>query len=161
MNLVDWTDKAGSVHPEKMGLTLASFERMNLEDMLLSCAQDAAKVQKEYLQYGIRLPTGVPLKVFYYRLMQINSYFILLPYLKDSKSETDDMPRANVALSNFELTNALLRAIPVSWVNSYDFTHPVVAINHRSLCDELEKIEKSENSKRKPLFAANIKHLPI
>ena len=86
---------------------------MNKEYMLLSCAQDAAKVQKEYLQYGIRLPTGVPLKVFYNRLMQINSYFILLPYLKDSKSPTDDMPRANAALSNFELTNALLRAIPV------------------------------------------------
>ena len=80
INLVDWVDEDGNVHPEKMGLTLNSFRRMNKEYMLLTCAQDAAEVQKEYLQYGIRLPTGVSLKVFYNRLMQINSYFILLSY---------------------------------------------------------------------------------
>ena len=59
------------------------------------------------------------------------------------------MPRANIPLTNFELTNALLRAIPTSWVNSYDLTHPMVAVNHKALREELEIIEKSENSKRK------------
>lgn len=147
--LVDWTDEDGNVHPEEMGLTLNSFHRMNKDYMLLSCAQDAAEVQKEYLQYGIRLPTGVPLKVFYNRLMQINSYFVLLPCLKDTKLAPDDMPRANIELSNFELTTVLLRAVPQSWVNSYELTHPVIPVDSKTLREDLEVIEKSENSKRK------------
>ena len=117
--------------------------------MLLSCAQDAAEVQKEYLQYGIRLPTGVPLKVFYNRLMQINSYFVLLPCLKDTTLAPEDMPRANKELSNFELTTVILRAVPTAWVNSYKLTHPVIPMDSKKLREDLEVIEKSESCTRR------------
>ena len=150
--LKDWTDEDGNVHPEEMGLTLTSFRRMNKEYMLLGCTQDAAEVQKEYLQYGIRLPTGCPLKVFYNRLMQINSYFVLLPCLKDTKLAPEDMPRANKELTNFELTTVLLRAVPQGWANSYELIHPVIPVDSKTsktLREDLEVVEKSENSKRK------------
>ena len=149
MRLKDWTDEDGNVHPEEMGLSLSSFNRMNKEYMLLGCTQDAAEVQKEYLQYGIRLPTGCPLKVFYNRLMQINSYFVLMPCLKDTTLAPEDMPRANKELSNFELTIVILRAVPLAWVNSYKLAHPTIPMDAKKLIKDLEVIEKSENSKRK------------
>jgi hypothetical protein len=149
MRIKDWTDEDGNVHPEEMGLTLFSFHRINKEYMLLGCTQDAAEVLKEYLQYGIRLPTGCPLKVFYNRLMQINSYFVLLPCLKDTTLAPEDMPRANKELSNFELTTVILRAVPTAWVNSYKLTHPVIPMDSKKLREDLEVIEKSESSKRK------------
>lgn len=149
MRIKDWTDEDGNVHPEEMGLSLSSFNRMNKEYMLLGCTQDAAEVQKEYLQYGIRLPTGCPLKVFYNRLMQINSYFVLMPCLKDTTLAPEDMPRANKELSNFELTIVILRAVPTAWVNSYKLAHPVIPMDSKKLIKDLEVIEKSENSKRK------------
>lgn len=122
---------------------------MNKEYMLLGCTQDAAEVQKEYLQYGIRLPTGCPLKVFYNRLMQLNSYFVLMPCLKDTPLAPEDMPRANTELSNFELTIVILRAVPIPWVNSYKLAHPTIPMDAKKLIKDLEVIEKSENSKRK------------
>ena len=149
MRIKDWTDEDGNVHPEEMGLSLFSFNRMNKEYMLLGCTQDAAEVQKEYLQYGIRLPTGCPLKVFYNRLMQLNSYFVLMPCLKDTTLAPEDMPRANKELSNFELTIVILRAVPLAWVNSYKLAHPTIPMDAKKLIKDLEVIEKSENSKRK------------
>ena len=149
MRIKDWTDEDGNVHPEEMGLSLSSFNRMNKEYMLLGCTQDAAEVQKEYLQYGIRLPTGCPLKVFYNRLMQLNSYFVLMPCLKDTPLAPEDMPRANTELSNFELTIVILRAVPIPWVNAYKLAHPTIPMDAKKLIKDLEVIEKSENSKRK------------
>lgn len=105
---------------------------------------NAAELLRAYLTTCVRMAyTGVTVKQYIGRVLQLNEYLSMLPCLKHCKDSPAGMPHANVKLTELELCPIILSGIPTSlslpyWANKGLFHF---AIEVGPLVDELEAIE--------------------
>ncbi len=89
----------------------------------------------------LKKPQQVPVRYFFQRVEQLNSYLSHLPCTYDS-------PRATAAtkpvqsFDEAELANLLLRMCPESWQDQYDLTQDSLPQSVRKLLGVLENVKK-------------------
>ena len=105
-------------------------------------AEDAAERERYYISNVLKKPQHVPVRYFFQRLEQLNSYLSHL-------LSTYDSPRANAttrevkSYDEAELACLALRMCPESWQDQYDLAQESVAPQSmRKLLAVLETIEK-------------------
>ena len=112
---------------------------------------DAAEQQRFYISNVLKKPQRVPVRYFFQRVEQLNSYLSHLPCTYES-------PRATAAtkpvqsFDEAELANLLLRMCPESWQDQYDLTQDSLPQSVRKLLGVLENVEKvvaNSNAKEK------------
>jgi hypothetical protein len=102
---------------------------------------DAAEQQRFYISNVLKKPQRVPVRYFFQRVEQLNSYLSHLPCTYES-------PRATAAtkpvqsFDEAELANLLLRMCPESWQDQYDLTQDSLPQSVRKLLGVLENVEK-------------------
>jgi hypothetical protein len=112
---------------------------------------DAAEQQHFYISNMLKKPQRVPVRYFFRRVEQLNSYLLHLPCTYNS-------PRATAAtkpvqsFDETELSNLLLHMYPEYWQDQYDLTQGSLSQSVRKLLGILENVKKvvaSSNSKEK------------
>ena len=137
-----WTDLQGEEHEEARAKSYTSFTDCVTMHLQTVFPEDAAERQRLYISNVLKKPQRVPVRYFFQRLEQLNSYLSHLP-------GTYDSPRANTATRKIEsydeaeLAEAALRMVPESWQDQYMFQQDSVApTSMRKLLAVLENIEK-------------------
>ena len=57
--------------------------------------------------------------LFIERVVEMNSYLVYLPSLKDEKGSPQAMPRGNVLFTDIELCNIVLTALPFNFASAF------------------------------------------
>ncbi len=102
---------------------------------------NAAKQERFYISNVLKKPQRVPVRYFFQRVEQLNSYLLHLPCTYES-------PRATTAtkpvqsFDKAELANHLLRMCPESLQDQYNLTQDLLPQSVRKLLGILENVEK-------------------
>jgi hypothetical protein len=146
-----WTDLQGNEHKKEHGKSMESFHDCITFHLLDMFPSNAAEQQRFYISNMLKKPQRVPVRYFFQRVEQLNSYLLHLPCTYDS-------PRATTAtkpvqsFDEAELANLLLCMCPESWQDQYDLTQDSLPQSIRKLLGIFENIEKvvaSSNAKEK------------
>jgi hypothetical protein len=136
-----WTDLQGNEHEKEREKSMESFQDCITFHLLDMFPGDAAEQQRFYISNVLKKPQRVPVRYFFQRVEQLNSYLSHLPCTYDS-------PRATAAtkpvqsFDEAELANLLLRMCPESWQDQYDLTQDSLPQSVRKLLGVLENVEK-------------------
>ena len=142
-------DLRGEVHEEKAGKTWTSFLECVTFHLQSVFRPDAAEAVKFYITNTLKKPNRVPIRQFFVRVEQLNSYLENLPSLFQS-------PKANSAtkpvtpLEDADLATHLLRMCPVKWQRQYDLMENSTPVSTRALLMVLENIESNVELDDKP-----------
>ena len=142
-------DLRGEVHEEKAGKTWTSFLECVTFHLQSVFRPDAAEAVKFYITNTLKKPNRVPIRQFFVRVEQLNSYLENLPSLFLS-------PKANSAtkpvtpLEDADLATHLLRMCPVKWQRQYDLMENSTPVSTRALLMVLENIESNVELDDKP-----------
>ena len=77
----------------------------------------------------------------------LNDYLAHLPTVKDSPMAVEDTKRGNVPFNKADIARIMLKAVPSSWVNQYNWTHLTLPKSPRQLLPDLENIKHLLNKK--------------
>ena len=136
-----WTDLQGNEHEKEREKSMESFQDCITFHLLDMFPGDAAEQQRFYISNVLKKPQRVPVRYFFQRVEQLNSYLSHLPCTYES-------PRATAAtkpvqsFDEAELANLLLRMCPESWQDQYDLTQDSLPQSVRKLLGVLENVEK-------------------
>ena len=112
---------------------------------------NTAKQQRFYISNVLKKPQQVPVRYFFQRVEQLNSYLLHLPCTYDS-------PRGTVAtkpiqeFDEAELANLLLCMCLKSWQDQYNLNQELLPQSIRKLLGILENVKKvvaNSNAKEK------------
>jgi hypothetical protein len=120
-----WTDLQGNEHEKEHGKSMESFQDCITFHLLNIFPSDAAKQQRFYISNVLKKPQQVPVRYFFQRVEQLNSYLLHLPCTYDSPWVT----AATKLVQSFdeaELANLLLCMCPESWQDQYDLTQDLL-----------------------------------
>ena len=137
-----WTDLKGVRHEKPRLKTMKSFLDCTKHHVLTMFPRDAAEVEKNYISQVIRKPNRIPVRNFFTRVEQLNSYIALLPSIYNSPMATTSTKLAK-PFSESELAGHLLQACPESWINQYNVSQQHVPQDLTKLLLVLENIEKA------------------
>ena len=136
-----WTNLQGNEHEKEREKSMESFQDCITFHLLDMFPGDAAEQQRFYISNVLKKPQRVPVRYFFQRVEQLNSYLSHLPCTYES-------PRATAAtkpvqsFDEAELANLLLRMCPESWQDQYDLTQDSLPQSVRKLLGVLENVEK-------------------
>jgi hypothetical protein len=120
---------------------MESFQDCITFHLLDMFPSDAAKQQHYYISNMLKKPQRVPVRYFFQRVEQLNSYLSYLPCTYDSpRTTTSIMPI--IANNEVELVSLLLCMCPKSWQDQYDLNQEALPRSVRKLLVVLENIEK-------------------
>ena len=79
----------------------------------------------------------------------LNDYLAHQPTVKDSPKAVEDTKRGNVPFNEANLAGIMLKAVPSSWVNQYNYnlSHLTLPKSPRQLLPDLESIDCVMNKK--------------
>ena len=137
-----WTDLKGVRHEKPRLKTMKSFLDCTKHHVLTMFPMDAAEVEKNYIATVLKKPNRIPIRAFFTRVEQLNSYIALLPSIYNSPMATTSTKLAR-PFSESDLAGHLLQACPESWVNQYNMNQPHVPQDLTKLLLVLENIEKA------------------
>ena len=80
--------------------------------MLEVFSQDAAKKQREYLLFHLKINWQITLRAWVARIEHLSRICAYLPCLADSAEAPENLERASKPLSSQELCGLIMRAIP-------------------------------------------------
>ena len=149
----NWTDLKGVRHAKARPKTLRAFMECTKHHVLTMFPMDAAEQQQLYISTVLKKPGRIPVRAFFTRVEQLNSYIELLPSIYNSPKATTSTRPAK-PFSEAELANHILRACPESWRHQYDLTQEHVPQDITKLLLVLENVEKASmnsNAPGKPL----------
>jgi hypothetical protein len=109
--------KGGTRKSGKRGITIENIWYCFRAWLLLVVSDNAAELNKQYLQNQIYKSDAVSIWGFFARVVELNQYSQYLPTLKDIKDAPKDLPRGDIPLNEVDLCLALLRAMP-RWLNA-------------------------------------------
>ena len=111
----DGVPKAG-----KRGKTFASIEWCIRTWLRKVTKANAAERHRSYMQSQIIWPIKhIDVGLFIERVVEMNSYLVYLPSLKDEKGSPQAMPRGNVLFTDIELCNIVLTALPFNFASAF------------------------------------------
>lgn len=117
---------------------------------------DAGETLKYYITNTLKKPNRVPIRQFFVRVEQLNSYLETLPCLYYS-------PKANQAtkkvlpLDDTVLATHFLHMCPVKWQTQHDLTENTTPVSTRALLLVLKNIESNAELNTKPAGALKSK----
>ena len=152
-----WTDLQGKEHERARAKTRYSFEDCVTMHLLHRFPNDAAETQRYYISNVLKKPQRVPVRPFFQRVEQLNSYLSRLLCLYDSPSAVATT-KSVVPYDDSELAMMLLRMCPESWVDQYNLTQEYVPQSTRALLTVLENIEKCDKGASAPSKATSNGH---
>ena len=142
--------KADKDPPPPSELNMTNLRRCLREFMLDIFKQDAAEKEREYLQFYLRLPWEMTLRAWVNRIRDLSRKLKYLPCLAEAEGAPEGSEAMNRPLSEIELCQLIMRAIPSDWADEYRVNHPFVKTDSDALVRELEPIEtKDKNRKRR------------
>ena len=137
-----WIDVRGKEQPEKRTRSYTSFMDCVTLHLQTVFSDDAAEQERYYISNVLKKPQRVPVRYFFQRLEQLNSYLSHLPSTYDSPRATANT-REITAYDEAELACLALRMCPESWQDQYNLTQDsVTPQSMRKLLAVLENIEK-------------------
>ena len=151
-----WEDVYGETHEETPTKNWDSFLECVTFHLLQVFRHDAGETLKYYITNTLKKPNRVPIRQFFVRVEQLNSYLETLPCLYYS-------PKANQAtkqvlpLDDADLAAHLLRMCPAKWQTQYDLTENTTPVSTRALLLVLENIENNAELDAKPTSAHKAK----
>ena len=155
-----WYDLNGISHDEPREKSHDSFRDCTSFHMLTVFSQDAAEAQRFYISNVLKKPQRVPVRHFFSRVEQLNSYLAHLPCLYYSPKANAGTKAVN-PYDDAELANHVLRMCPIAWQNQYELTQDSVPESMRALLPILETIEKcTEFTKDKPKSGSSAEKPP-
>ena len=132
-----WTDSDGKVH-EPRGLTPITLKMCEREWLRAVLPDDAAELQREYMQFGLHKSDRLSIKNFFGRWEEINFLIAFLPCLYDVGEADKPMNRP---FTEQEMVSILLRCFPRKWVNVYRMLNHRTASTVQVLKRRLERVE--------------------
>ena len=137
-----WIDVRGKEQPEKRTRSYTSFMDCVTLHLQTVFSDDAAEQERYYISNVLKKPQRVPVRYFFQRLEQLNSYLSHLPSTYDSPRATANT-REITAYDEAELACLALRMCPESWQDQYNLTQDsVTPQSMRKLLAVLKTIEK-------------------
>ena len=100
-------------------LSMKNLQKCHREFWLDVFQQDAAENQREYLQHCLKMPWEMYLRAWVTRIRHLPRMVRYLPCLADMEDAPAGIERANRELSEIELCQLIMRAIPSEWRESY------------------------------------------
>ena len=131
---------------------MKNLQKCQREFLLDVFQQDAAENQREYLQHCLKLPREMYLRAWVTRIRYLSRMARYLPCLADMEDAPAGIERANRELSEIELCQLIMRAIPSEWRESYRCLPQgrFTPADSDKLLRDLEPIEtKDRSAKRK------------
>ncbi len=149
VDCIPWTDLQGKEHRRARTKSRRSFEDCVTMHLLSRFPNDAAETQRYYISNVLKKPQRVPVRAFFQRVEQLNSYLLRLPCLYDSPKAIATT-KSIVPYDDSELAIMLLRMCPESWIDQYNLTQEYVPQSTRALLAVLENIEKCDKGASTP-----------
>ncbi len=147
VNCNDWKNLRGEIQPEARDKCPEAFEECVLTLHLLTVfSPNAAERQKLYLTHSLWKPGKLPIRVFFPRVQQLNSYLQHLPCLYDSSLATRTTKRI-CPFNDADLSCLLLQMCPVPWQDQYSVSKKYLPQDTRELLPILENIKKLDPGK--------------
>lgn len=137
-----YEDEDGDLVKDPRGLSWEAFRMVRNEYMLTVCKKDAAEQQRYYLMWTVHKPWGMAYRTFQNRMLTVNSCIAELPCLKDSDMATDATERMNIAISEHDMANLLLRACQPEWEAQWALVHQFLPDSLRGFLGKMEAIEQ-------------------
>jgi hypothetical protein len=120
---------------------MESFQDCITFHLLDMFPSDAAEQQRFYISNVLKKPQRVPVRYFFQRVEQLNSYLSHLPCTYESPRATASTKPVQ-SYDEADLANLLLRMCPESWQDQYDLTQDSLPQSVRKLLVVLENVEK-------------------
>ena len=141
---------------ETPGLSLLTFRECIQGHTLRYIKPEAAMLQKNYMECGLRKHKDINVRQTAHRLIEMNN---LIPHMPANPIVEDAAGKKfNVVLSQFELCACLLRMLPQAWVLSYKAIHVNSApTDLMELVGKLENIENEKKAEERKADAAKAK----
>jgi hypothetical protein len=114
---------------------------------------DAAKQQCYYISNVLKKPQQIPVRYFFQRVEQLNSYLLYLPCTYNSPHTTAST-KPVIAYDEAKLASLLLCKCPKSWQDQYNLNQEALPMSVRKLLVVLANIEKivaNSNAKEKTM----------
>ena len=116
----NWEDEGGVQHAEVRGLSWKALDTCKRQWLLSIFTQDAAEIERCYLEHYIIHPNKMTIQAFLERLVQLNNYLPLLPCLADDKDMPKTISPMNVSFTEQELATILLHSMKDKYIRMFD-----------------------------------------
>ena len=116
----NWEDKNGVSHAGVWGLSWKALDTCKRQWLLSIFTQDAAEIERRYLEHYIIRPDKMTIQAFLERLVQLNNYLLFLPRLTNNTDMPKTISPMNVSFVEQELARKLLHAMKDKYIHTFD-----------------------------------------
>jgi hypothetical protein len=89
----------------------------------------------------VKKPQRVMVRQYMAWMGVLNDYLAHLPTFFNSSMAVEGTKKGNIPFDETDLAGIVLNSVPVSWLNQYNMTHPMLPSGTRALLQDLESIE--------------------